>query len=120
MAALFPFAFNHWFALTAAVLVALSESVKESFSLISPFLKETYPKQHDVNLIASFGLIGGYFALPAGFVCDNFGPGVTLLIGAILGLLGWLMVHSSLKSDEEELGSLCFLVRDCSVLSSVA
>ena len=62
-----------------------------ALSVYGPQLKSLLNlTQSDLGVIGSFGNLGSYSVLEAGFLFDAYGPAVTGIAGSVLSLLGYL------------------------------
>lgn len=43
-----------------------------------------------LNLVASFGMLGLYFTIPAGLILDRFGAPITIAIGSVMSVVGYI------------------------------
>jgi hypothetical protein len=83
---------RYFLQLFVSVLVSVGNGSIFCFGIFSPYMKQPAfsMSQTQINIVSTTGVVLSYFSLPTGFLFDRFGPKVTLLIGALLNLIGWL------------------------------
>ncbi|CUM57965.1 nodulin-like protein, putative [Bodo saltans] len=83
---------RYFLQLFISVLVSVGNGSIFCFGIFSPYMKQPAfsMSQTQINIVSTTGVVLSYFSLPTGFLFDRFGPKVTLLIGALLNLIGWL------------------------------
>ena len=87
---------NAWTVLAAATLVQACSGLAYSFSVYSEDLRRVYPRQSDVDLLGSMKDLGAYCGVFGGLLYDLCGPRVTLLVGALFHVSGYLGVWAVL------------------------
>ena len=82
---------TRWIALGNSLLMESVAGSSYALSVYGPQLKSLLNlTQSDLGVIGSFGNLGSYSVLEAGFLFDAYGPAVTGIAGSVLSLLGYL------------------------------
>ena len=84
-------------ALAAATVIQICAGLTYSFGAYSEDLRKVFGgSEKNVALLGTVKDAGAYFGLPGGALFDQFGPSVTLLVGAVAHTLGFLGVYGVL------------------------
>lgn len=87
---------RRWFIqFCVGILVATANGACFTFGIFSPYLKMGSFRytQSELNLVSTVGVVLSYFSLPTGFLYDNYGPRVVLLVGSVLNFVGWIGMY---------------------------
>ncbi|CBH17562.1 hypothetical protein, conserved [Trypanosoma brucei gambiense DAL972] len=91
-----------------SILICLNNGACFCFGIFTPFMKggAFMFNQSQVNVLSTIGVIFSYFSLPTGFLYDAKGPKVTLMVGTVLNVVGWLgMMLIFLKPEDPLMGT---------------
>ena len=85
-------------ALAAATVIQTCAGLTYSFGVYSEDLREVFGgSESDVAFLGTVKDAGAYFGLPGGFLYDTCGPFITLVVGAVMHVFGFLGVYKVLK-----------------------
>ncbi|DBA71965.1 TPA: hypothetical protein ACH3X2_010713 [Trebouxia sp. C0005] len=95
---------NKWAGFSVSVVCTCSAGLAYCFSLYSNQLKEAFGyDQRQIQAIGSATNLGGYASIISGLVYDSMlgwdgrGPRITLLIGVIVNIFGWVSLWAAAK-----------------------
>lgn len=95
---------NKWAGFSVSVVCTCSAGLAYCFSLYSNQLKEAFGyDQRQIQAIGSATNLGGYASIISGLVYDSMlgwdgrGPRITLLIGVIVNIFGWMSLWAAAK-----------------------
>jgi MFS family permease len=87
--------------LFVGIFVAIADGTVFSFGLISPALNHQPFNftTREVNTVSTVGVIASYFSIPTGLLYDRTSPRVTLLGGAAINIVGWMLMYLAFSGD---------------------
>lgn len=115
-----------WVSIPMALFLELVAGTAYCFGAYSGQLKSAYQmSQSNLNAVSSIGNIGMYIALPGGLLLDNYGPRLTVFVGATISVIGytlaWLSSMEILPKKYELLCIFMFMAwHGCSYLDCTA